>query len=267
MQQWGKTLQGIIEHHGYDPLPDEAQCKTCGFFDIENEEVKAIISVRDPKKPGFVTLKGAACKCTQPETKEDRMLADAARFRESNIPKREGGPREFNNFQSRLGTSAMLEAAQLFAQGLGPRFLTFWGEPGNGKSHLLEAVGRKMLKGGATVRYEYVPQFLERLRHSYRDDSGGDLHELHQQYTHYQVLLLDDVGAEHGTPWAQSELGTIIENRLQTGGRTIVATNQTKEQMQARLGPRLADRLHATNLEMGDVVLIVNEATSFREGK
>lgn len=71
----------------------------------------------------------------------------------------------FETFTISQGKQQAYDAAYEFAKvDTDYKVLTLYGPPGVGKSHLLEAVGWEFLASGKSVRYEYAPAWLDRLR-------------------------------------------------------------------------------------------------------
>ena len=56
-------------------------------------------------------------------------------------------------------------------------------------------------------------------------------------------LLLDDLGAEKMTDWKQDRLTSLINHRWNDEVHTIVTTNLSADELESRLGGRIADRL------------------------
>ena len=239
-----------------EALPDESQCPTCGYFDVTHPDVRRILLDRDPTK-----LKQAACRC---QSQEDIVRRETEfRHVQAALPS-SGKPRTFDNFISRPGTDAMLSAARQFAGGNGPKMLVLVGQTGTGKSHLLEAIGRRALESNRTVRYDLTSTFLNRLRHTFDADSGEDFHDLTAWYQRRQTVLLDDIGMESATAWVKEQLVTLIEERLHSGGWMALATNLSKTALADRMGDRLASRLYALNPDLSDVSNVVNTAEDYR---
>jgi DNA replication protein DnaC len=154
------------------------------------------------------------------------------------------------------------QKALTFAHREGPHVLMLAGQVDAGKSHLLEAIGRELLERNIPVRYETVPDWLEKLRHTYEKDSEHDLEELMRWYD-LKVLLLDDLGAEATTDWAKEKLFRVIDGRIRNGGWLAVATNCTESQMKERMGARIASRLYQTG-DLGEVSLVMLSTTRHR---
>lgn len=236
----------------------------CGFFDITNPDVQRILSVRrEDGEPDIFTR--AQCRCKQNEEK----TLSVARLREeqANLP-HPFDPRTFTSFKDRTGVGSARKHAQEFAEGNGFPTLVLVGEPGTGKSHLLEAIGRYALLGQRTVRYDVSASFLERLRNTYSHrEEDGDLLDLLLWYQRQSIVLLDDLGAEAATDWAAQQLTSFIDQRLHMGLRLAIATNCTEEEMAERLGDRLASRLFQQNAALGEVSRVTLTASDYRMQK
>ena len=241
-----------------EALPNDSQCPECGYFDITHPDVRRILIDRDQSKR---VLSSAQCKCRDRETIETAKTV--LRYEQAALPV---GKKEFTfgNFEPKPGTGEMVKAAGRFLRGEGPRILTLVGNPGAGKSHILEAIGRSALEMGRSVRYDLAANFLNRLRHTYNSDSGDDVFDLLAWYQRQSILLIDDIGLEQATPWVQEQLTALIEGRIQSGGWTATATNWDKTRMAEHLGPRLASRLYSTNSELGAAEVVITTAGDYR---
>ena len=186
------------------------------------------------------------------------------RMRWANLP--EGLPRTFESFQVRPGTYQGLSAARRFTEpDCAYHILTMVGRYGSGKTHLLEALARRMLESGHYVRYEYVPVFLDDLRATYEEDAEVKFPERWAMYARAPVLLLDDLGAEKTTEWAAEKLTALVAERYRTGGRLVVATNLDFDQMAEKVGNRIADRLFDDRT--GKVLSVTLTTSSYRTGR
>ena len=86
------------------------------------------------------------------------------------------------------------------------------GQQQGGKSHLLEAGCRRMLKRGFRVRYEVAKRYLDKLRHTFRDGTEHqDLSDLTDWYRSFEMLALDDVGMEKATDFAAAEITDLVD--------------------------------------------------------
>ncbi len=134
------------------------------------------------------------------------------------------------------------------------------GITGCGKSHILEAIGRRCLDLGQTVKYVTTEDYLYRLRANY----GSDKHDpIVDECYDVDVLLLDEIGGESNSSTStQSEIRTLVDRRYRNGKRMAIATNLDQKEMVAGLGERLASRIWDTGT--GDVAHLILKAPDYR---
>ena len=256
MQNLGQILKRFGD--GLLVLPNESACPECGYFDTKNPDVQRILRAR-----GWADERVALAQCRCRSVAEAKQAKDALRRQHANLP-HPLHPRTFANFDNRPGTEAALAACRLFSMGVGPAAVALVGVVGNGKSHLLEAAGRALLDNGHAVRYEFVPTLIDRLRNCYQDDSEEDVADLMDWYARFGTLLLDDVGAERKTPFGIEKLTEMVDTRLRQERRLLLTTNYGREELTARVGPRLASRIHQGNPDLGDMTVVAVTGTDYR---
>ena len=140
---------------------------------------------------------------------------------------------------------AAKEAAHNFAIGRDNGWILFNGPPGVGKTHLAVAIAGQIIRQGETVFFAFVPDLLDHLRTTFSPDSPIAYDELFEQIKTAPVLILDDLGAESSTSWAEEKLYQIIVYRYETLLRTIITTTFAIDELE-RAKPRLASRLMDT---------------------
>ena len=258
MQSLGSTLAKVIRPSLR--FPDEAQCQICMLFDPGHPDVLHIVQRADPDGSQGL-LKHVSCKCREREAA--KAAAGSLRYSEANLPKGKM-PRTFENFHDVPGTESMSESAGRFLRREGPRVLLLTGTYGSGKSHVLEAIGWEWLSKGMTVRYDVAASLLDRLRHTYTDESDLDLFTLLEWYKSRNLLLLDDLGMEKAGSYAAEQLTKLVDSRLTDWGYLVIATNKTRDELAEHLGDRLASRVFATNPNLGEVSVVVNTAKDYR---
>jgi DNA replication protein DnaC len=121
-------------------------------------------------------------------------------------------------------------------------WLALYGSKGTGKSHLAAAIANH-LEGlpeneRPLVMFLTAPDLLDLLRSGY---DAGDYGELLGLAKVVEVLILDDLGVEQGTPWAEEKLFQILNHRYQAELATVVVTNCRLEFLEPRVYDRLSD--------------------------
>lgn len=130
-------------------------------------------------------------------------------------------------------------------------WLLFTGAYGCGKTHLAAAIANERLQQGNSALFMVVPDLLDHLRTTYNPSSDVTFDELFEQVRTTPLLILDDLGTQSSTPWAQEKLFQLLNHRYNAQLTTVITTNQRMEDLDPRLRSRLLDRnlvLHFTIL-------------------
>lgn len=132
-----------------------------------------------------------------------------------------------------------LNHASQFAQN--PQgWLMLTGTYGCGKTHLAAAIANEALKYGVPVLFLTVPDLLDWLRFSY-SSSEGNFEERFEEIRNIQLLVLDDLGTQNTTPWAEEKLYQILNHRYTHRLPTVITTNQEFAEIEGRIRSRLQD--------------------------
>ena len=159
----------------------------------------------------------------------------------------------FENFDTRGGANAssqdqesldrVMHTAQNFAAD--PEgWLLFSGPRGSGKTHLAVAIAGERLKQGSQVFFAFVPTLLDHLRATFSPDSPVGYDELFEQINSVPLLVLDDLGAESSTVWAEEKLYQIVVHRHEARLPTVITTASTLDELEdtkSRIASRLVD--------------------------
>jgi DNA replication protein DnaC len=136
--------------------------------------------------------------------------------------------------------STAFEVAFAFAEA--PEgWLTLAGAHGSGKTHLAAAIANKCIEGGSPVFFVSVPDLLDHLRASYAPTSDIAYSDLFQQVKEAPLLVLDGLGAQGATPWAQEKLQQILNHRATGNQPTIITTAAELEDLDPFVASRILD--------------------------
>jgi len=135
-------------------------------------------------------------------------------------------------------------------------FLTYYGAPGTGKTRMALTIGLYQIHhDDAEVRYWQVQDLFETLKgtfnkaqHSHKSYDGNDdvvddsYSKILEQIKNCDTLILDDLGAENGTPWVMSILDMLIDYRYENQNSTIITSNVNSiDDLPARIASRLSE--------------------------
>lgn len=188
--------------------------------------------------------KAFPCECTQDES-EDARLARLKRY--SNLGPL--GRLTFDNL-SPLGRSPnsahqerfsrAVEAARRFAS-QPEGWLVLSGPSGCGKTHLAVAIAGSCINAGQAVIFMVTPDLLDHLRSAYQPGSDVGYDDLFELVRSAPVLVLDDLGVQSSTPWAEEKLFQLINHRYNSQLPTVFTTNLDPEEFEPRIESRLTD--------------------------
>jgi DNA replication protein DnaC len=118
-------------------------------------------------------------------------------------------------------------------------WLIFTGPNGSGKTHLAAAIANRAIQQGHVVFFVHVPDLLDHLRATYAPASDISYSEMFDQVVNTPLLILDGLGSQSTTPWAQEKLHQIINHRFNAQLPTIVTTALDLEELDPYIRTRL----------------------------
>jgi len=193
-------------------------------------------------KPDFGRV--TACRCIRKQAEKEHQsclarysnLGALARLTFDNlIPQGRSG-----DIKSRERFAAAYEVAKAFADE--PKgWLVLTGPSGCGKTHLAAAVANERIDRGYPVFFITTPDLLQHLRSTFSPDSEILYDEFFNRVRNTPLLILDDLGAQATTPWAEEKLDQLLTHRFNSQLPTVVVTITPIEQLEDRIRTRLTD--------------------------
>ena len=113
---------------------------------------------------------------------------------------------------------------------------------GCGKTHLAAAIANACLDQGIPATLINVPDLLDYLRAAYNPSVEESFDERFSQIRDSSVLILDDLGSQNTTPWANEKLFQILNSRYVAKLPTVITTNLELDDFDPRIRSRLSDR-------------------------
>ena len=123
-------------------------------------------------------------------------------------------------------------------------FLT--GAPGLGKTFLSACIARSVSENGFSVVYDTAVSIFTRFEEQKFSRDRLDAEEARDEtrrYLNCDLLILDDLGSELTTPFVQSALYTLVNDRLMSERRTVISSNLSMDEVRRRYTPQTASRL------------------------
>lgn len=224
------------EYIGADGL---IYCKDCG-------EARQIIIT--PPFPG-AQPRAVRCVCSCYQRHEERIKA---RARREEIARRrrvcfhgavvmEGWTFENDSGKKPELSKAAAQYAEQFKQhyksGSG---LLLWGPVGTGKSYISACIANAVLDKGYTARMTNFEEVARDMQSTWEKQAYID------SLLDYDLLVLDDLGAERQNEFMQAQVFSLIDARYRSGRPMIITTNLTSDELTKTAGvkySRIYDRV------------------------
>jgi DNA replication protein DnaC len=117
--------------------------------------------------------------------------------------------------------------------------LLFYGNPGSGKTYLSYCISKAILDMGHLVVYRTSDELIKSLK-DIRFNNDTNLESL---ILDCDLLIIDDLGAEHLSEFSITELFNVINKRILTNKKMLISTNLTLPGITKQYSERIASRL------------------------
>jgi DNA replication protein DnaC len=181
--------------------------------------------------------KPIACECKEAERKEKRRQ----QLREmSNLDAFHS--HTFRTFNPRVpGVQEASQVSADYAQNP-DGWLLLIGPNGSGKTHLAASIANQCLDNGSVVLFQVVPDLLDHLRAAFAPNAAEVFDQLFAKMREAEVLVLDDLGSQQSSPWANEKLFQLLNYRYNLGMPTVITANPRGLQgIDERIRSRLTD--------------------------
>jgi DNA replication protein DnaC len=126
------------------------------------------------------------------------------------------------------------------------------GPSGVGKTHLAALIAHERLKNNLPALFVFIPDLLDHLRSAYAPGAEIEYDSLFQQVKDAPFLVMDDLGAQSTTPWAQEKLFQILNHRFVNKMITVITIGDALEHLEKRIQSRIEDRELSKVLVLGE---------------
>lgn len=195
------------------------------------------------------------------EAERERSAAIVTRIADAKIPRRFADA-QLGNLQIDSGNSEGIRIARDYAarwpdQRRTGESLILLGPVGTGKTHIGVALLKLVAASGGSVRYATVSEVLREVRDTWSRRGDRTEKQIVEHFAGVSMLMLDEVGATHGSDSERVLLFDILNERYERLLPTIIAGNVTVAELDKSLDSRSVDRLR----ENGGKVAILKGAS------
>ncbi|NWA24033.1 ATP-binding protein [Pseudomonas gingeri] len=157
-------------------------------------------------------------------------------------------------------TPAMVQALELcqeYADNFGEHFaagrnLLLTGNVGTGKTHLASGIVRRVIDLGAVAVITTAAEVIRTFKRSMDRNSGFSEGDVIDELASFDLLVLDEVGAQAGTQYELAVLHEVIDRRYQDVKPMVLVSNlpaTSKQDAEGRHAPSLEQYIGARALD------------------
>jgi len=118
-----------------------------------------------------------------------------------------------------------------------------YGKHGRGKTHLAAAICRDQAAKGRAPRFVSAARLLRLIKATFDRDTRPAAMAALEALEEADVVVIDDLGAEHRTDFSEAELTMLLDALTERGAAVVVTSNLDYETLASQLGMRIASRV------------------------
>lgn len=248
----------LSEDEYIDPANGLIHCRNCGDY--------RQIVMQSPLHTGY-TAPRCICPC-QKETDRKRAEEAAKLERMERIRRRKAQGLQDRylhdyTFVNDNGQNPLMNKARAYVEHWHEAYkknigLLLFGDVGTGKSFFAGCIANALLDMDVPVLMTNFPTILNKLAGLYSEDRAEFIGSLGE----YDLLIIDDLGAERSTEYAMEQIFNVVDSRYRSRKPMIITTNLRLEEM--KKPPELAHaRIYDRILERCAPILFAGQ--NFRE--
>jgi DNA replication protein DnaC len=243
MQHMGDILKAAMDARAdmprIPPEPPKAVCSVCHGAGYLRYDVPA----DDPRFSELIM-----CECTRGELEAKRRQ----QLEKRSLLVGDLETKTFENWHSKFpegkaprdSADAAFRIARMYAEDPfagGKAWLFLFGSQGTGKTHLAAAVVHKRIAMGQPAIFMNVPDLLMHLRRAFSPTSDITHDDLFESLRTTPMLILDDLGRQVETEWAQEKMYQLINHRYNLRLPTVITMNEGAKQIDPVIWSRIND--------------------------
>lgn len=132
--------------------------------------------------------------------------------------------------------------------------LILHGKPGSGKTFYAACVANELLRKGRSVLMTNFPKVIRKYQDS--KEKSAYIDDLNR----YELLIIDDLGVERGSEFAQEIVFSVVDARYQDGKPILITTNLDPDSMKNEKEPMMI-RTYRRILENSHPMLVERNST------
>lgn len=242
MEKLGDVLQRTLAERANLPrIPTEPRAAVCPICQGAGY-LRYDVPVDDSH---FGELVVCECKRLELDAKRQHMLQERSLLLGDlqNKTFDSWNPKFVNNPPKNTPDSA-LDIARMYAQNphvIEKPWLFLFGPKGTGKTHLAAAIAHARIALGQPAIFMNVPDLLMHLRRAFSPTSDVTHDELFESLRTTPMLILDDLGQQQETKWAQEKMYQLINHRYNMRLPTVITMNEEAEEIDPVIWSRIND--------------------------